>query len=88
MDEVSRRAEVVVESSEVELRSGLRRKERFLNTAEELLERPERLEPLREADIVFAKLLSSIGNHEGRFPLIVTPPPAFPEIEPPRSVRC
>jgi hypothetical protein len=61
-------ADVVVQLAEVERVAGLRREERLLNAAEELVEGPQRLEPLGQANVVFVEELDSLDGHRFTVP--------------------
>jgi hypothetical protein len=62
------RAHVLVELAEVERVAGLRLEERLLDAAQELVKRPERLEPLGQADVVFVEELDSLDGHRFTVP--------------------
>jgi hypothetical protein len=56
-------ADVVVELTDVQRVARLRGEERLLNATQELVKRPQRLEPLGQANVVFVKKLDSLDGH-------------------------
>ena len=63
VDRAGRRAHVVVELAEVERVARLRGEERLLDATQELVERPQRLEPFGQANVVFVEKLDSLDGH-------------------------
>ncbi len=63
VDRSGDRTDVVVELAEVQGIARLGGEERLLDSTQKLVERPERLEPFGQANVVFVKKLDSLDGH-------------------------